>query len=100
MMSGDQQSVVDYVAQQVGIKTARGNCSPRDKAAYIETLRQQGKVVAMVGDGVNDAPALAMANVRFAMKSGSDVAEQTASATLMQHSVDQLVDGLMISEQH
>ena len=97
IMSGDQQSVVDYVAQQVGVKTAQGNCSPRDKAAYIETLRQQGKVVAMVGDGVNDAPALAMANISFAMKSGSDVAEQTASATLMQHSVDQLVDGLMIS---
>ena len=97
IMSGDQQSVVDYVAQQVGVKTARGNCSPRDKAAYVETLRQQRKVVAMVGDGVNDAPALAMANVSFAMKSGSDVAEQTASATLMQHSVNQLVDGLMIS---
>ena len=97
IMSGDQQSVVDYVAQQVGVKTAQGNCSPRDKATYIERLRQQGKVVAMVGDGVNDAPALAMANVSFAMKSGSDVAEQTASATLMQHSVDQLVDGLMIS---
>jgi len=97
IMSGDQQSVVDYVAQQVGVKTAQGNCSPRDKATYIERLRQQGKVVAMVGDGVNDAPALAIANVSFAMKSGSDVAEQTASATLMQHSVDQLVDGLMIS---
>ena len=67
IMSGDQQSVVDYVAQQVGVKTAQGNCSPRDKATYIERLRQQGKVVAMVGDGVNDAPALAMANVSFAM---------------------------------
>lgn len=97
IMSGDQQSVVDYIAKQLGIKKAFGGLSPRDKAEQIQKLKALGHVVAMVGDGINDAPALAAANVSFAMKSGSDIAEQTASATLMQHSVNQLVDALFIA---
>ena len=97
IMSGDQQSVVDYIAKQIGIKKAFGGLSPRDKAEQIQKLKALGHVVAMVGDGINDAPALAAANVSFAMKSGSDIAEQTASATLMQHSVNQLVDALFIA---
>ncbi|WP_455487516.1 heavy metal translocating P-type ATPase [Haemophilus sp.] len=97
IMSGDQQSVVDYIAKQLGIKKAFGGLSPRDKAEQIQKLKDLGHVVAMVGDGINDAPALAAANVSFAMKSGSDIAEQTASATLMQHSVNQLVDALFIT---
>lgn len=97
IMSGDQQSVVDYIAKQLGIKKAFGGLSPRDKAEQIQKLKTLGHVVAMVGDGINDAPALAAANVSFAMKSGSDIAEQTASATLMQHSVNQLVDALFIA---
>ena len=97
IMSGDQQSVVDYIAKQLGIKKAFGGLSPRDKAEQIQKLKDLGHVVAMVGDGINDAPALAAANVSFAMKSGSDIAEQTASATLMQHSVNQLVDALFIA---
>ena len=97
IMSGDQQSVVDYIAKQLGIKKAFGGLSPRDKAEHIQKLKALGHVVAMVGDGINDAPALAAANVSFAMKSGSDIAEQTASATLMQHSVNQLVDALFIA---
>ena len=97
IMSGDQQSVVDYIAKQLGIKKAFGGLSPRDKAEKIQKLKSLGHVVAMVGDGINDAPALAAANVSFAMKSGSDIAEQTASATLMQHSVNQLVDALFIA---
>ena len=97
IMSGDQQSVVDYIAKQLGIKKAFGKLTPRDKAEQIQKLKAQGHVVAMVGDGINDAPALASANVSFAMKSGSDIAEQTASATLMQHSVNQLVDALFIA---
>ena len=96
-MSGDQQSVVDYIAKQLGIKKAFGGLSPRDKAEQIQKLKDLGHIVAMVGDGINDAPALASANVSFAMKSGSDIAEQTASATLMQHSVNQLVDALFIA---
>ena len=97
IMSGDQQSVVDYIAKQLGIKKAFGGLSPRDKAEQIQKLKDLGHVVAMVGDGINDAPALAAANVSFAMKSGSDIAEQTASSTLMQHSVNQLVDALFIA---
>lgn len=97
IMSGDQQSVVDYIAKQLGIKKAFGGLSPRDKAEQIQKLKDLGHIVAMVGDGINDAPALATANVSFAMKSGSDIAEQTASATLMQHSVNQLVDALFIA---
>ncbi|WP_425623340.1 heavy metal translocating P-type ATPase [Haemophilus sp. HN_Hi08] len=97
IMSGDQQSVVDYIAKQLGIKKAFGGLSPRDKAEQIQKLKDLGHIVAMVGDGINDAPALASANVSFAMKSGSDIAEQTASATLMQHSVNQLVDALFIA---
>ena len=97
-MSGDRQSVVDYVAQQLDIQHAFGQLSPRDKAAKIRALQQEGKIVAMVGDGINDAAALAMADVSFAMKSGSDVAQQTASATLMRQSVNQLADGIFIAQ--
>ncbi|MBF0751427.1 copper-translocating P-type ATPase [Pasteurella sp. WM03] len=98
IMSGDRQSVVDDIAQQLNITIAFGKLSPRDKAAKIQALQQEGKIVAMVGDGINDAAALVMANVSFAMKSGADVAEQVASATLMRQSVNQLVDGIFIAQ--
>ena len=98
IMSGDNQGTVEYVAQQLGIAHAFGNMSPRDKAAEVQKLKASGKTVAMVGDGINDAPALAAANVSFAMKGGADVAEHTASATLMQHSVNQLADALLVSQ--
>ena len=98
IMSGDNQGTVEYVAKQLGIAHAFGNMSPRDKAAEVRKLKAAGKTVAMVGDGINDAPALAAANVSFAMKGGADVAEHTASATLMQHSVNQLADALLVSQ--
>lgn len=98
IMSSDNQGTVEYVAKQLGIAHAFGNMSPRDKAAEVQKLKAAGKTVAMVGDGINDAPALAAANVSFAMKGGADVAEHTASATLMQHSVNQLADALLVSQ--
>nr|WP_077475396.1 heavy metal translocating P-type ATPase [Rodentibacter ratti] len=98
IMSGDRQSVVDYTARQLNITTAFGKLNPRDKAARIQALQQEGRVVAMVGDGINDAAALVMANVSFAMKSGSDVAAQAASATLMRQSIKQLADGILIAQ--
>ncbi|UTG75298.1 copper-translocating P-type ATPase [Neisseria subflava] len=98
IMSGDNQGTVEYVAKQLDIAHAFGNMSPRDKAAEVQKLKAAGKTVAMVGDGINDAPALAAANVSFAMKGGADVAEHTASATLMQHSVNQLANALLVSQ--
>ena len=97
IMSGDHDRTVAWIARQLGIDDARGDMSPRDKAAAIDALKAAGKTVAMVGDGINDAPALAAANVSFAMKDGADIAAHTAAATLMQHSVNQLVDALLIS---
>ena len=97
IMSGDNTGTVAWIARQLGIDDARGDMSPRDKAAAIDALKAAGKTVAMVGDGINDAPALAAANVSFAMKDGADIAAHTAAATLMQHSINQLVDALLIS---
>ena len=97
MMSGDHAGVAAYVAAQLGIDRAQGNMGPRDKAEAVRRLQAAGKTVAMVGDGINDAPALAAADVSFAMKDGADVAEHTASATLMRHSVNQMVDALLIA---
>ncbi|WP_350559422.1 cation-translocating P-type ATPase [Psychrobacter sp. CAL346-MNA-CIBAN-0220] len=87
LMSGDKQSVVDHVAGQLGIKAAYGKMSPRDKASQIAKLQTAGHKVAMAGDGVNDAPAMATADASFAMFEGTDVAQHSASARLMGESL-------------
>jgi Cu+-exporting ATPase len=83
MLSGDAEMVAAAVAGQLGVDDFRGSVRPEDKAALIETVRADGKVVAMVGDGINDAPALAAADVGVAMGTGTDVAMETAGITLM-----------------
>lgn len=97
IMSGDRQSAVQYVADQLKITQAYGELSPRDKAEKIQQLKAQGKVVAMVGDGINDTPALATAQVSFAMQTGTDIAQHTASAVLMHYSINQLTEALSIA---
>jgi len=87
LMSGDKQSVVDHVAGQLGIDKAYGKMSPRDKASQIALLQTAGHKVAMAGDGVNDAPAMATADASFAMFEGTDVAQHSASARLMGESL-------------
>ena len=87
LMSGDKQSVVDHVAAQLGITAAYGRMSPRDKASAIAKLQAAGHKVAMAGDGVNDAPAMATADASFAMFEGTDVAQHSASARLMGESL-------------
>ena len=87
LMSGDKQSVVDHVAEQLNITAAYGQLSPRDKANQIAILQDSGRKVAMAGDGVNDAPAMATADASFAMFEGTDVAQHSASARLMGESL-------------
>ena len=97
IMSGDHIGVVAHVARQLGIVDYQAAMSPRDKAQAVQALIAQGRVVAMVGDGVNDAPALAAADVGFAMHGGADAATHTAAVTLMRHSVDQVADALSLA---
>ncbi len=83
LLSGDMPAVAARVAEDLGLDSYRGKVRPGDKANEVEKYRRDGHVVAMVGDGVNDAPALAAADVGIAMGSGTDVAMETASITLM-----------------
>lgn len=91
MLSGDNQQVADAVAQQLGIDEARGGLMPEDKVTYVRELISRGGRVAMVGDGVNDAPAMALATVGIAMgAAGSDVALETADVALMADDLNHL----------
>ncbi|MBH5951087.1 cation-translocating P-type ATPase, partial [Neisseria meningitidis] len=83
IMSGDNQGTVEYVAKQLGIAHAFGNMSPRDKAAEVQKLKAAGKTVAMVGDGINDAPVLAQADVSAAAAGGTDIARDGADIVLL-----------------
>ncbi|MCC9623050.1 heavy metal translocating P-type ATPase [Thalassospira sp. MA62] len=83
MLSGDSQDVASHVARELGLERGEGRIRPQDKAFEVEKLRKEGRHVAMVGDGINDAPALAAADVGIAMGGGTDVAMETAGITLM-----------------
>jgi Cu+-exporting ATPase len=83
MMTGDNQTTAEAVARRLGIDEVHAEVLPQDKASVVEQLRSQGRIVAMAGDGVNDAPALAAADVGVAMGAGSDVAIESAGVTLL-----------------
>jgi len=83
LLSGDHADSVRSVAQQLGIDEVHAGVMPEEKAAVIRALRAEGRKVAMAGDGINDAPALAEADVGIAMGAGADIAKQTAGVTLM-----------------
>lgn len=84
LLTGDQEKTARYVASQVGIDRVIANCLPTDKASVIQELQKEFSSVGMVGDGINDAPALAQANVSYAMGSGTDIAMESADIVLME----------------
>jgi Cd2+/Zn2+-exporting ATPase len=91
MLTGDNQRVADAIAKQIGLTEAKGNLLPEEKVAEITRLREQENMIAMVGDGVNDAPAMAKSTVGIAMgAAGSDVALETADIALMADRLDNL----------
>ncbi|MDG4867693.1 heavy metal translocating P-type ATPase [Guyparkeria sp. 1SP6A2] len=97
MLTGDSQATAEAVARQIGIDEVRAEVLPEGKSDVVEELRRQGRVVAMVGDGVNDAPALAASDVGIAMGTGTDVAIESAGVTLLRDDLDGLVQAHRLS---
>ncbi|NLJ88366.1 MAG: heavy metal translocating P-type ATPase [Epulopiscium sp.] len=83
VLSGDNQAIVDLVARELGLTKAYGHMLPEDKQAHIKDLQAKGQIVAFVGDGVNDSPSLALADIGIAMGTGTDVAIETSDIVLM-----------------
>ena len=98
MLTGDNNKTASAVANQVGITNYQGEVMPSDKAAFVEKLQADGKIVAMVGDGINDSHALAQANVSIAMGKGSDIAMDVAKMTLITSDLQFIPKALELSK--
>ena len=98
MLTGDNEATACAVANELGIKNYQANCLPEDKINKIKELQKQGKVVAMTGDGINDAPALAQADIGIAMGTGTDVAIDSAEISLLKGDIYGIVKAKILSE--
>jgi Cu+-exporting ATPase len=99
MLTGDNRRTAEAIARQVGIDRVLAEVLPQDKAAEIRRLQAEGRIVAMVGDGVNDAPALAVADAGMAIGSGADVARETGSVILIRDDILDAVSAVQVAKQ-
>jgi Cu+-exporting ATPase len=99
MVTGDIRAAADFVARQVGIDEVVAQARPERKREIVRELQAQGRKVGMIGDGINDAPALAAADVGFAIGTGTDVAIETADLTLVNGDITKVADALEISSE-
>ncbi|QDK98469.1 heavy metal translocating P-type ATPase [Acinetobacter tandoii] len=98
MATGDHEQNAQLVAKELGIQHVHGNCTPTEKLEIVKQYQAQGKIVAMAGDGINDAPALAQANVGIAMGNGTDIAKQTAQVTLVKGDIRGAADAVHMAK--
>ena len=98
VLSGDNQGTVDLVARELGLTEAHGHMLPEGKSAYIEKMQAKGQLIAFVGDGVNDSPSLALADIGIAMGSGTDVAIETSDVVLMNSDFSRLPHALGLTK--
>ena len=98
LMSGDAAGPVAAVAARVGVDRALGELLPEDKAHHVKALQREGKTVAMIGDGINDAPALAVADVGISLEGGTDVALETADVVLLEGGLSRLPDAFAAAD--
>ncbi len=98
VLSGDNQGTVDLVARELGLTEAHGHMLPEGKSAYIEKMQAEGGIIAFVGDGVNDSPSLALADIGIAMGSGTDVAIETSDVVLMNSDFSRLPHALGLTK--
>ncbi|MCW5918536.1 MAG: copper-translocating P-type ATPase [Bacteroidetes bacterium] len=99
MLTGDNESTAKAIAEKTGIDKFQANMLPQDKAAFIKELQQQGKIVAMAGDGINDSTALATADVSIAMGKGSDIAMDVAKMTIVSSDLNKIPMAIRMSKQ-
>lgn len=98
MLSGDNQGIVDVVSRDLGLSAAHGHMLPEDKSSFVQKLKDQGKIVTFVGDGINDSPSLALADIGIAMGSGTDVAIETSDVVLMNSDFSKLPHALGLAK--
>jgi len=98
MITGDNPQTANQIATEVGLTSYHASCLPTDKVTHVKAMKDAGQIVAMIGDGINDAPALATADIGIAMGEGTDVALETADMVLMKNDLTRIARGVGLSK--